>query len=167
MKLHSLLALTFFSASAVVACGSDSKKGPVGSAEAGIANQDVCQQQFEDPSSGVTPFHADLMETSSDNMYKVALTSDPPSPGVGDSSTWTLKITDASGNPAPAGTTVKVVCTMTHVGFSHGCASPIKVTEKGGGVYEATPVIFNMQGNWAVDITIGNGSDAQYKLCLQ
>ena len=110
-----------------------------------------------------TPFSLGM--TSSYKGLTVAIESDPPVPSPGDHSKWKLTITDANG-PVAAGTTVSVKCNMTHSGSSHGCATAIRVKERGDGVYEASPVIFNMQGHWTVDFSIGTDF-VPIELCVE
>lgn len=101
--------------------------------------------------------------------YSVAISSDPAIPTLGDRmTTWTLTVTDTTGRPVPAGTKVKVSCLMTHTGniSSHGCTAPIKITETGGGVYTATPVVFNMQGHWHIDVGV-DSADVGFELCVE
>jgi hypothetical protein len=109
------------------------------------------------------PFSAGMHESSGGTT--VAIDSNPPLPAVGDQGTWTLTVTD-SGSPVAAGTKVSVVCTMTHAGMLvHGCPTAITVKDLGGGVYEATPVIFNMQGHWRVSIAVGS-TVVRFELCV-
>ena len=110
------------------------------------------------------PFSPGMHESSGGTT--VAIDSAPPVPTIGDQSTWTLKITDSSGAPAPAGTKVSVACIMTHPGFSHGCPAMIAVKELGAGVYEAAPVIFNMAGHWQVGISVGS-TVVPFELCIE
>src|SRR5438477_515813 len=63
-------------------------------------------------------FHANVSAKSKDGSAMAAINSDPAVPMLGDHSTWTLKVTDGSGNPVAAGTKVQVKCVMTHTGFT-------------------------------------------------
>ena len=130
---------------------------PAGSGSGGATQADTCAAD-----DNYTPFSLG-MKASKDGLT-VAIESDPPVPTLGDHSTWKLTITDADGPVADAKVSVK--CTMTHSGFSHGCPAAIGVKELGNGVYEASPVIFNMQGHWHVDFGIDSGF-VPIELCVE
>jgi hypothetical protein len=97
----------------------------------------------------------------------VVVTSDPPGTTIGARSTWTLFVQDGSGNPITSGTTVSIACTMLHATFAHGCPASIAVTELGGGRYTAAPVVFNMQGDWVVDIGVGADIEVTAHVCAE
>jgi hypothetical protein len=136
--------------------GSDS--GTATGGAGGAAQADTCAAD-----DNYTPFHVNM--TGSKDGLTVTINSDPPVPTLGDHSTWNLKIMDPNGPIAP-GTKVSVTCSMTHSGFSHGCPATIKVKELGNGVYEASPVIFNMQGHWHIDFGIGSAY-VPIELCVE
>ncbi len=154
----------------VWACGSGKGgTGTVSTALEGGAGQDVCASEFASSPPTAMQFSAGVSSTSPDGSAKVAIDSTPAVPSLGDHSTWKLTVTDATGSPVPAGTKVKVVCVMTHSGFSHGCPATISVKEMGGGVYEASPVIFNMQGHWHIDIGVdlATTEDVPFEFCIE
>jgi len=127
--------------------------------EAGAGEQSVCKTD-----QTAQPFSFDMSQTSAKGT-KVMIESDPPVPTKDDLSTWTLKISDASGAPV-VGKTVLVTCAMSHAGgFSHGCP-PVSVREVGGGTYVAEPVDFNMIGHWSVDVQVG-GEVVTFQLCIE
>ena len=160
---HRFFSLVLASAFLVGACSSagSNKPGQVSQNSSGTdggQQEDTCASDMN-----YTPFSLGMTATNAGLTVKIE--SDPPMPVLGDHSTWKLTITDANG-PVAAGTKVTVKCTMTHSGFSHGCPAPIGVKEVGNGVYEASPVIFNMQGHWHVDFGIGT-SYVPIELCLE
>jgi hypothetical protein len=147
----------------LIGCGNDSSPGSGPSGE--IPQQDVCANSFA--SHAADPF-TDPMTATGKAGVTVSLESNPPMPALGDRhTTFKMTITDASGNPVPDGTTVAAKCTMTHSSYSHGCAVTPVVKELGGGVYQASPVIFNMQGIWAFTVTVGSLDVVNYSFCLQ
>jgi hypothetical protein len=162
MKLR-LASAVFATAAVFGGCSSDAgnpNPGHVSQAGSGdgATQEDTCAADDD-----YTPFKKDM--SSSNPGLTVSIVSDPSIPTLGDHSTWTLTITDANG-PVAAGTKVSVKCTMTHSGFSHGCPANIGVKELGNGVYEASPVIFNMQGHWHIDFGVGS-SYVPIELCVE
>ena len=142
----------------IAGCGE--KSAPAGSVggSGGASQLDTCASD-----DAYTPFSFGM--SSSNQGLTVAIESEPPEPSPGDMSTWKLTVTDESGAPVPAGTKVSVKCLMTHSTSSHGCPK-IHVEELGNGVYEASPVVFNMQGHWHVDFGIGT-SYVPIELCVE
>jgi YtkA-like len=147
----------------VAACSSSGNKSAEGDPNVDSGGQ-FCDTQFM--TSAAMKFSAGMTVTSKDGGYKVALTSDPPSPVPGDHANWTLSVTDASNNPVAMGTVVKVACAMQHAGYSHGCPAPITVTDMNNGTYAASPVIFNMPGSWLVQVSVGPTDYATFPLCI-
>jgi len=143
----------------IAGCGDGGQELKVGSGSDGDVQKDFCASD-----DAYTPFSLGM--TSSYKGLTVAIESDPPVPSPGDHSKWRLTITDANG-PVATGTTVSVECAMTHSGIpSHGCPATIGVKELGNGLYEASPVIFNMQGHWRVDFRVGT-SYVPIELCVE
>jgi hypothetical protein len=145
-------------------CSSDSGDKDPGHVSQAGGSDGATQEETCAADPMYTPFSLGM--TSSNAGLTVAIESDPPVPSPGDHSTWKLTITDSTGAPIAAGTKVSVKCTMSHSGFAHGCPANIGVKEIGDGVYEAKPVIFNMQGHWHVDFGIGT-SYVPIELCVE
>ena len=152
-KICALLVFTF-----VAGCGEKGAPEASGAGSGRASQRETCASE-----DNYTPFSKGM--SSSNQGLTVAIDSDPPVPTLGDESTWKLTITDSNGAPIAAGTKVTVKGLMTHSGFSHPSA-PIGVKELGNGVYEASPVIFNMQGHWHFDFGIGT-SDVPIELCVE
>lgn len=145
----------------IVSCGEKSASPMSGGGSGGAAVQaDVCASDDD-----YTAFSRGMVATN--QGLTVSIESEPPEPSPGDHSVWRLTVTDESGAPVPAGTKVSVKCMMTHLTQkSHGCAATIQVKELENGVYEASPVIFNMQGHWHVDFGVGT-SFVPIELCVE
>ena len=152
-KICALLLFTF-----IAGCGEKSASPGSGGGSGGASQRETCASD-----DNYTPFSLGM--SSSNQGLTVAIESDPPVPTPGDKSTWNLTITDSNGVPIAAGTKVTVKCLMTQ-GPRHGCAAPIQVKEQGNGMYEASPVIFNMQGHWHIDFGIGT-SYVPIELCVE
>jgi hypothetical protein len=98
----------------------------------------------------------------------VAIEANPPVPTLNEQNTWKLTVTDKSGAPVPSGTLVSMICKMTHAsGAGHGCTSTIQVKEMAEGVYEAKPIVFNMQGHWVVTFQVGGTDEVPFQLCVE
>lgn len=95
----------------------------------------------------------------------VALSSSVPAPpAVGDND-WTLLVTDSSG--AVTGASITVAQLMPDHG--HGGVKAVAVTEVGGGVYDASPVNFNMSGYWETTVEVKKSAvddRVVIKLCI-
>lgn len=162
--LHALLCLA---AAGSVACGSDDKSGTTSAASSACSNDTTAET-----------YVAGLSKTTAGGL-KVEIESAMPAPPRLGYNQWTLRITDASGNPV-TGATVKVVCLMVHTGaFSHGCAVTPDVLELGNGEYQAgdldkdagvAAIVFNMAGHWEITITVDRASmpqeSAKFVFCL-
>jgi hypothetical protein len=167
MILRAFLITAFIATGMTAGCGgNDNGSTGGGSAAAGQGGQTGnCEMDFAKKTA--EPFTAGMKATATDGSVTVALESSPPVPTLGDHSTWTLTVTDASGAPVAAGTKVSMQCLMTHTTIpSHGCPATIKVKEMGNGVYEASPVIFNMPGHWEVSATV-DATVATFELCVE
>jgi len=156
-----LLALT-----AASACGNSNNNGS-GSASLAVDSGTIfCDSQYKATPPQAIPWSAAMPAQSTDGAVKIQAASNPPMPQPGDQSQWTLTITQ-NGSPVPAGTAVKFQCLMTHPGYTHGCPLPITVTEMGGGVYMAKPVVFNMPGHWVIQVTVGQAqTQVQFPICV-
>ncbi len=53
----------------------------------------------------------------------------------------------------------QVTVTPWHVAMNHGSTKPVVVTDQGQGAYSATPVYFQMAGDWEVRIQATHGPD--------
>jgi hypothetical protein len=151
------LALSMF----VVGCSQGIEKGENGGGSGGEFDGGV-QKHVCASDDAYTPFSSGM--TSSYKGLTVAIESEPAVPSPGDHSTWKLTITDEKG-PIAAGTKISVTCSMTHSSFSHPCPT-VGVKDLGNGVYEASPVIFNMQGHWHVNFGVGAGY-VPIELCVE
>lgn len=109
------------------------------------------------------------MHEDGKNGVRVSINSDPPVPTLGDHSRWMLAVTDSTSSQAvPDDTQVSLRCVMTHTNIpSHGCPVTPSVTNKGSGMYEAYPVIFNMAGHWEVDVKAGTLDTVTFQLCIE
>jgi len=152
--------LMFLVSMSIASCGEKSAPPISSDGSGGGVQKDVCASDDD-----YTPFSLGMDATN--QGLTVSIESEPPEPSPGDHSVWRLTVTDASGVPVPAGTKVSVKCMMTHSAVkSHGCPATIHVKELENGVYEASPVIFNMQGHWHVDFDIGT-SFVPIELCVE
>jgi hypothetical protein len=158
VRFAAVAGVSFLGLAFATACGGGDPTSPTG--DTADAQKDSCAYDTEAvPWAGLS---------ATDGTYKVAIQSDPPVPMLGDSDTsWTLNITDGAGNPIPDGTKVSVLCTMTHVSSSHGCAVTPQTKQMAVGVYEAKPIIFNMAGHWQMDISVGPTADVKLGVCLE
>jgi hypothetical protein len=101
----------------------------------------------------------------SSNAMSVVIDSASRTTHIGDLNEWTLDVADAMGAPVTTGTKVTVDCTMLHAQFAHGCPAHIDVNEVAPGTYDASPIVFNMQGGWLVDIWIGGTTEVTVHVC--
>jgi hypothetical protein len=144
----------------IASCGEKSAPSASGGGSGRGVQADVCASDDD-----YTPFSLGMDATN--QGLTVSIESDPPEPSPGDHSVWRLTVTNESGAPVPAGTNVSVKCLMTHLGTpAHGCPAPIHVKELGNGLYEASPVIFNMQGHWHVEFGVDT-SHVPIELCVE
>jgi len=95
----------------------------------------------------------------------VALSSSVPAPPIRGDNDWTLLVTDASGKVTGASLAV----TQLMPDHGHPGAKTIVVTETGGGLYDASPVNFNMSGYWETTVEVTKGAVVDrvvFKLCI-
>jgi len=87
------------------------------------------------------------------DTLKVSASITPNPPKVGQNA-LAITVTTADGAVVD-GATIAVDPQMPMHG--HGSGEKIKVTEKGKGVYEATPMTLQMPGKWEISIDVSKG----------
>jgi hypothetical protein len=133
------------------------------SCEGGAWNQATCSCDNGACAEGNTEYEKSYTGSHGVTM---SLESTPQTPMVGDNQTWTISFILPSGQPVPQGTSVSVMCKMIHLGFTHGCPADIGVT-RSGDTFTATPVNFNMQGDWTLTVTVGDLDTISFGICAQ
>lgn len=108
-----------------------------------------------------------LMKMGKGEVFQAELVaSDPAPPDRGDNA-WTIKLSDAEGQPV-VGATIDVKPFMPDHG--HGTPVPAVVTDQGDGSYQLTPINLFMAGYWQVTLTIQAGGQSDqivYGFCIE
>jgi YtkA-like len=112
-------------------------------------------------------YAANLSRESTSGAFTGILVKSDPGPPVKGTNTWTLKIVDANGVPQPGLTLTPVANMPDH---NHPPNVVARITDKGGGVYEATPVYLFMAGYWEVSFSWVPASGAKetvmFPICI-
>jgi len=98
-----------------------------------------------------------MNETSAKGTFLATLMSSDPAKLVKGNNTWTVQIADSGGAPVP-GLTIGVLPYMPD--HQHGTTVQAAVTDKGGGLYEITPLYLYMEGFWQVTLSLQPASGA-------
>ncbi len=98
--------------------------------------------------------------TTTDPAYTIAMTMAPETPTINNANVMTITVTDKDGK-AVTGATVTVDPQMPAHG--HGSSKEPKYKELGDGKYEASPVWFQMKGEWEVTVTVKVGETTASK----
>jgi hypothetical protein len=93
---------------------------------------------------------------SSSGPMTFALVQSTPAPPARGNDTWTIHVTDASGQALP-NLSVSVLPFMPDHG--HGTSVNAGATATGGGDYTVTPLYFFMPGVWRVRFTSAGSPD--------
>jgi hypothetical protein len=140
MRLSLVLAST-------VLMGACSSSSPTGNSSGQQTSQgSICNN---DP-RGMT-YAIGLSATSANGLMKASFRDATPAPPAKNENSWTLKLTDAHGNPI-TGATLAVVPFMPDHG--HGPPAQPLWMEMGGGSYIINQIDFFMPGIWQVTFTI-------------
>jgi hypothetical protein len=143
--------------SSLLACSSDNHESSGDAASSDGGPTVSCQS---DPR--VDTYVANLSKASPSGQLKVALVSSDPAPPIRGTNTWTVKVTDAGGNPV-----ANADLTVTPFMPDHGHGTTIKaaITPKGDGNYEIQPLYLFMPGVWRVTIALGKDS-VEFFFCV-
>ena len=98
-----------------------------------------------------------LTLSSESGAFTAVLVESRPGPPIKGTSDWTVRILDASGNPV-AGLAFTALPKMPD--HTHQTSVVPVVTDKGGGVYDLSPVYLFMPGYWTVTLTLPLASGA-------
>lgn len=153
MKRTLLVALLAFPASFAVGCG-------------GSSPQEMMAACQDDPRADA--YVPGLKKTGKSGLFQAELTAaDPAPPDRGDNA-WTVRLTDAAGQPV-VGATIEAKPFMPDHG--HG-STPMfgTVTDQGDGTYRITSLNLFMAGYWQVTLTIQAGDQSDqlvYGFCIE
>jgi YtkA-like len=137
--------------------GGESSESQGGSAHAGAG---PCENETR-----AEPYAAGVTAEDADGT-RVTLTESVPAPRVGNH-TWTLTVTDATGEPV-VGATLRVTPFMPE--HRHGSPLVAVVEDEGEGVYRASRVQFTMTGYWRTTVRVSTDSgvhSAVFPLCIE
>jgi len=105
--------------------------------------------------------------TSNSGAFTAVLVESVPGPPVRYTNDWTVRILDASGNPV-SGLAFTALPKMPD--HTHPTNVVPVVTDKGGGVYDLSPVYLFMPGYWTVTLTLplasGGTDDVVFPVCI-
>jgi hypothetical protein len=114
-------------------------------------------------------YYAGLKKASTDGLVNIELTAaDPAPPSLGDTNTWTLKLTGADGTPLDQATITGAPWMPDH---QHG--SPLQIAVgSGSGAYKIASLEFIMDGLWQVTLKVtppGSTviSEVPFSFCIQ
>jgi hypothetical protein len=138
---------------------------PIGPCDGGTWNPTTCSCDLPGNACEQGKTRYDSSYTGS-NGVTMSLASMPAMPMVDEHQTWTMSIRLPGGQPVPEGTPVTIECKMIHTTYTHGCTGIIEVA-RSGDVFTASPVIFNMQGDWQLVVTIGDLDTVTFGVCAQ
>lgn len=139
---------------ALPACGDDGSDG-----DGHTHTPDTCE--------AADTFAPNLAKTGESGVTVTIVQATPAVPMVNMDNTWSVRVTDASGAPLE-GAVLEMKQTMpAHDG--HGSSRVAVSADKGGGVYDLTPVHFPMGGVWDVPIKVMKGPVSEtvgFEFCI-
>jgi hypothetical protein len=114
----------------------------------------------------VFAYAPNLTVTSAGGTLKFVLVESDPAPPARGNDTWTLRVTDASGQPM-ANMSLSVQTLMPNHG--HGSSVTPQITNQGGGNYRVTPLYLFMPGVWRIRFfpTTSPTETADFWFCVQ
>jgi hypothetical protein len=116
----------------------------------------------------VSAYTPGMSVASPDGTLHFALEQGDPAPPARGTNTWTVKLSDASGNP-PAGVQLEAVPFMPDHG--HGSSVTPTATANGDGTWTIDNLYFFMPGVWRITLTAappdgGAGESGQFLFCV-
>ncbi|HMJ12600.1 MAG TPA: FixH family protein [Polyangiaceae bacterium] len=139
---------------ALPACGDDSSAD-----DDGHTHPDECE--------AADTFTRNVSKTGPNGVTVSITDAVPAVPGINIDNTWTVSVTDSSGN-ALEGASLSMEQRMPPP-HDHGTDRKAQSSEMGGGVYELAPVDFSMDGSWKVPIAVTKDSlsdQAAFEFCI-
>jgi hypothetical protein len=139
----------------VLACSSESSSTST-SASSTSSNADSGPTVTCASDPRVDTYVANLTKASTSGQMKVTLVASDPAPPVKGTNVWTVKVTDAAGNPMPGDLTIAPFMP------DHGHPSPTKpdVAPQPDGTIKISSLYLFMGGVWRITITSGTESVA-------
>ena len=135
----------------------------VSSEDAGTVDAGFVLTCQDDPR--VTAYAPGITATSIDGQMKVVFMSADPAPPADGLDSWSVKITDGSGNPLPNLPLIGSPTTLFMPDMGHGANAPY-IDGGAGGIYNYTEANLFMPGIWRVTFAVDGGESAQIFFCI-
>jgi YtkA-like len=118
-----------------------------------------------DTETRAMPYAPNSSRTSASGSFTGVLVDSVPGPPIKGTNDWTVRILDAGGNPV-AGLAFTALPKMPD--HTHPTSVVPVVTEKGGGLYDLSPVYLFMPGYWTVTLTLSAdpNDDVVFPVCI-
>lgn len=113
--------------------------------------------------SRVEAWAPNLSFASSDGAMKVTLLQSTPAPPAQGLNSWSIKVTDGSGNPLPNLSLQLVPYMPDH---HHGPSVTPEITSNGDGTYSITNIDYFMPGVWQNTLQDGTSESAVIDFCI-
>jgi hypothetical protein len=140
-----------------VACGEDSD------ADGGHGGHHHNPEQCKAPDT----FERGITRAGKDGLVNVTISEAAPATPIVADNTWTVTVTDASGQPLEDAELSMNQTMPEHEG--HGTPRTAIATKVGPGKYELSPVAFTMAGLWKIPIKIVKGEledTVEFQFCV-